>query len=170
MLRRITASEIVSLLMYKERDIKYRPNISYHALEEGKRIHNRLGFDNAWLFRRYIFVDEEWWLVLGQPDKIDEKNGVILELKTHQTRTAPDKLLTSAEIQCKVYCWLTGMLKYAVYTYSVYSGKKQKRLEKKADLMDAENIIRTAIRLKKKLYQLADEYTKEKEKLLGGLQ
>ena len=104
---------------------------------------------------------------MGQPDKIDDKNGVIMELKTHQARTMPDNLLANAEIQCKVYCWLTGIPRYAIFTYSVYSGKKRKRLETKANLTEAEHIIATAIRLKKKLYQLADEYQRERKKLLG---
>jgi len=169
-MRRLTASQIVSLFLYKDRDILYGSFPSGYAMAEGKRIHDRLGYNQPWLFRRFFFTGKDWWIILGCPDKLDEKNGVILELKTFGQRNISPNAILVARIQCQLYCYLTGIDKFAIYGHSVYSNRTSKRLEGKYDAELTEKIIRTAIELRESLAKFAKEYRENKEKVLKGLE
>lgn len=165
-MKRLTASEIVSLFLYKDRDILSNSISCSPMLEEGKRIHNRLGFDQPWLFRRYFWDGKDWWLIIGCPDKIDEKKGIIHELKTFEKRNISKDTLFGAFIQCQIYCWLTGFQEFLIWGHSVYSNKTSKRLLGKYDPILAKRIIKKAIELKLYLSTFAKEYKKKKEEVL----
>jgi len=157
-MNRLTVSQIVNLLLWKERDIQYGSNTPYWILQEGKRIHNRLGYDQAWMFRRYFFQKEIAWLIVGMPDKIEK--GVIKELKTYRTRVMPDTTLQGAKIQTQIYCWLTGLKNWQIIGYSTFTNKASIKARGEYDETLTEKYISGAIILKEKLAEIAKEYQK----------
>lgn len=165
-MKRLTVGEIVSLFLYKERDIQYSSFLPSYELTEGKRIHNRLGFDQPWLFRKYFWTGKDWWLVIGCPDKLDQKAGLIHELKTFGERNISKNMLLGATIQCQLYCWLTGLPRFIIWGHSVYSNKTSKRLEGKYDPVFVENVLREAVELKLSLADFARVYREKKEAIL----
>lgn len=160
MRHRLTVSEVVGLLFYKDKDILGKPEPFNFALTEGKRIHERLGFNDPQQFRRYIFdaETETWWLIIGCPDKIDQKNGAVKELKTYFTAKMPEATQNAGSLQAMIYCWLTGLSKWELWGYSSYHNKLSKIAEGNADDQLVFQTIIKAIRLKRLLRDFVKTY------------
>ncbi len=159
MRKRLTVSEVVNLFLYRNREILYGSSFpKNYTLNEGKRIHNRLGYDQPWLFRKYFWTGKDWWLLLGCPDRLDEKDGVVMELKTFEERNISENTLAGANIQCQLYCWLTGFKKFAIYGHSIYTNKTSKRLDGEFDPAFVGKIIKEAVGLKISLSNFAKTY------------
>lgn len=165
-MNRMTVSQIVNLLLWKERDIQYGNSIPSWILQEGKRIHQRLGYDQAWTFRRYYQNDGEIWLIVGIPDKITK--GVVEELKTFRTRAISPAVLQGAEIQAQLYCWLTGLTRWKIIGYSQYTNRASLKKEGEYDIEKVEKYLKGAIALKKKLAEMAAAYKELREKFWEG--
>ena len=157
---RLTASQIVSLLYYKADDIVKQEPVSSEILYEGKRIHSRLGFDEPQQYRRFYFDEKTkgWWLIIGCPDKVDQKNGKVLELKTFQTARISDKVKNVGIVQVNIYCWLTGLLNWELWGYSSYTNKLFKVEEGKFLVDLALQSIEKAIQLKLALLNFHKTY------------
>jgi len=81
--RRISAGEIIEYLFYLNGE-SHEENSSERSLKVGEWLHQKLGYNQTEIFKRYYQYQGENWLVGGCPDKIDEQNGMIEELKTYQ--------------------------------------------------------------------------------------
>lgn len=164
---RLTVSEIVGLLFYKEEDILGKPEPYNFILTEGKRIHERLGFNDPQQYRRFIFNPdtEKWWLVIGCPDKIEQKEGKVLELKTYATAQISQRTYEAGTIQAMIYCWLTGLSKWELWGYSSYSNKLSKIAEGYVDEQFVWQTINKAIKLKLMLHDFVKIY---REAVKGG--
>lgn len=157
---RLTVSEIVSLLFYKADDITKKEMVSSEILTEGKRIHDRLGFNDPQQYRRFIFDPNtnHWWLVIGCPDKIEQKDGKVLELKTYWQARMPDRTRNAGTLQALIYCWLTGLSKWELWGYSTYTNKLSKIVEGHADDEFVYRSILKAIQLKTMLHDFKKIY------------
>jgi hypothetical protein len=159
----LTVSQIVNLLFYKTDEITRMEVISPELLREGKRIHSRFGFDNGELYRRFIFhpKTKEWWLILGCPDRVEQKEGKVIELKTYSNERFPSKLKEIGKIQAMLYCWLTGFPKWELWGYSSYKNKVEKEEEGEYNEKYITETILKAIELKSLLQEFKEEYEKK---------
>ena len=157
---RLTVSEIVGLLFYKADDIVGKEKIGSEVLTEGKRIHERLGFNDPQQYRRFIFdpTTNHWWLIIGCPDKVEQKEGKVKELKTYWTARMPDRTKNAGITQALIYCWLTGLSKWELWGYSTYSNKLSKIVEGHADDEFVYRSILKAIQLKLMLHDFKKIY------------
>jgi hypothetical protein len=158
-------SEIISLLFYRADDIAGKEMVPSEVLKEGKRIHDRLGFNDPQQYRRFVFDPNtnHWWLIIGCADKIDQKDGKVMELKTYWTARMPDRTRDAGATQALIYCWLTGLGKWELWGYSTYSNKLSKIAEGHADDEFVRQTILKAIRLKMMLQDFRFKYIMEAE-------
>lgn len=159
-IRVLSASQIVALLCYKPDEITGTAFINQQAVNEGKRIHSRLGFDQARIFSKYFFDPNEmrWYLINGCPDRIED--GKILELKTYGSSSVPAKIKRVGILQCQIYCWLTALFSWELWGYNTREGKLVKICDGNYDEYLVREVIQTAIKLKRKLERFRAEYEK----------
>lgn len=166
MKRRLTVSQIVGLLFYKGGEIVNSRMTPEWILSEGKRIHDRLGFNQPQQFRRYILAEDgQWWLIIGDPDKVDQEAGLVAELKTYRTAKFPSKTLEAGILQVQIYCWLTGLPNWEIWGYSSYSNNLCKKQKGVVDEEFVRRSILKAIKLKGMLEEFSKTY---KEVSQGG--
>ncbi len=152
--RRISVGEIERLLHYLEEELSgYR--IPESILREGQWIHMRLGYNQPEIFKRFLFVEDELWLIGGAPDLIDE-SGNIRELKTYRDGKRKGFLLEVGKTQANIYCWLTGLPRYCVDLYSIPEQKVTDSVCFDYDESKAVEDIKRAIERKKSLEKLRE--------------
>jgi len=164
-MRKISVSEIERLLYYVHDELKgYR--VPDKTLNEGRRIHNRLGYNQPEIFKRFFFFrngsSEEFWQVIGAPDSIDYENGIIRELKTYRSPQSKEFLLEVGRSQANIYCWLTGLKKYCIDLYDMYQNKITESVCEDFNEERAIMEISEAIRRKKHLYELSRTWKTKK--------
>ena len=162
----LTVSQIINLLFYKTDEITRTEVISPELLREGKRLHSRFGFDNAEIYKRFIYdpKTKEWWLILGCPDRIENREGKVMELKTYLNAKFPIQLKEIGKIQAMLYCWLTGLPKWELWGYSSYKNKIEKETEGEFNEKQVTDTILKAIELKSLLYEFKKEYEEKLKK------
>jgi len=155
MKNKISVGEIERYLFYLEDELAGR-NPPEFVLREGSWLHQRLGYNQTEIFKRYYQYQNELWLVLGCPDKIDEENGVVEELKTYRNHNRKDFFLEVGRSQANIYCWLTGLPRYAVVLYNAQT-KEMKKYFYDYDEEKAKRDIERGIEIKKYLEQVRKE-------------
>jgi len=113
-LHRVGVSQLVYLLYKPESYGRLPPK---EVLDKGRMLHWKLGFDNTERFTRYYEFDEEnLFKISGVPDKIDEKEGVVEELKTYHPRYNNIEVVKNIGIaQLYFYAFLTGLYKLKLH-------------------------------------------------------
>jgi len=160
-MRKISVGEIEKLLFYITNDLRgYR--VGDRVLQEGQWVHNRLGYNQQEIYRRFFYYkedgNEEIWQVGGCPDKIDYNEGVIRELKTYRSPKAKEFLLEVGKSQANIYCWLTGLKRYCVDLYNVSEQKITDSVCEEFNEQKAMQDISEAIKRKKYLYELSETW------------
>jgi len=141
---KITSSEVSGLLGYPPRVNEFTSHYLQEAISRGRLIHSRLGFDNVKTFQRVLRLNKESVLVVGMPDRVDDK--YCYELKTY-TRRTKEKVIKVGKIQCKTYTFITGLPSKLV----LYSVDAEKITEEKIvpfNLKEFRMLIRKALLLR----------------------
>lgn len=158
----LSVSEITTLLFYQKANIKGQ-RVPEEILRQGQIVHSRLGFNNIKMFQRYWFSEttNSWWLIRGMPDKINDKEGVVEELKTYYKWTRKTQI-EAGRVAGQIYCWLLGFKKFRIYFYNTLEEKIEKVEEYEFDEQKVKEYIEKAIKLK----LLIGEFLKKYDEIL----
>jgi len=159
---KITVGEIERNLFYLEDELAGRKPPE-EILREGKWIHERLGYNQTEIYKRFFNHKGELWLVIGCPDKITE-DGVVEELKTLRNGSREKFYLDVGSLQANIYCWLTGLTNYAVVLYNTQT-RETKRYTFTYDEEKAKQDIEKGIEIKKYLERKREEMKGDLKKM-----
>lgn len=161
--RKISVGEIIRYLYYLDNELSgHRP--PERILRSGVWYHEKLGFNQPNLFQKYFKYPngykDEYWLVRGVPDRIEEREGKLYvgELKTIRkpSKGRKKRALEVGSSQANIYCWLTGAEEYEVYLYTIPLDTMEiHRFD--YDEEKAKEDISEGIRIKKELERLRRE-------------
>ena len=143
-MEKITSSEISSLLGYPPRVNEFTSHFLQDAISRGRLIHSRLGFDNVKTFQRVLRLNAKSVLIVGMPDRVDDK--YCYELKTYNAKTK-EKVVKVGKIQCKTYTFITGLPSKLV----LYNVDKEEITEEKIvpfNLKEFKVLVKKALQLR----------------------
>ena len=109
-------------LLYSPQSILNR-KIPQSIAEEGNIIHLRLGYVGKETFKRFYAYGNYLIEVIGNPDKIDYKEGCVEELKTYRSEIGRKRQIERGELQLMFYSWLTGLNCAKLVLYDVSRNK-----------------------------------------------
>jgi len=156
----VSVSKLTYLLLKPETYGKLPPR---WALERGRLLHWKMGFDNTRKFSRfYEYDDENLFLISGIPDKIDYENGFVEELKTYNG-TDRENAHDIGLCQLVLYSYITGLHKVRLHLYNV-KDKSMESLEYRVTDEQMEKIVRTTCTKYLLLVKSLDEILKKDEK------
>jgi len=158
-MNKITSSEISGLLSYPIRINEWTSHWLQEAVSRGRLIHSRLGFDNVKTFQRVLRLNSKSILIVGMPDRVDDK--YCYELKTYTKRTK-QKVVKVGEIQCKCYTFITGLPSKLV----LYNVDKEKIVEEKIvpfNLREFRKIVKRALLLRDMIKKFKKKFKEVQE-------
>ena len=158
-MEKITSSEISSLLGYPPSVNEFTPHYIQEAVLKGKLIHSRLGYDNVKTFQRVLRLNAKSVLIVGMPDRIDDR--YCYELKTYTSRTK-EKVVKVGEIQCKCYSFITGLPSKLI----LYSVEEEKITEERVvpfSLKEFRKIVKRALLLREMIRKFKKKFKEMQE-------
>jgi len=149
MQNKLSASEISNLIYYQTFNF---PKIKHKSkYKSGNQLHKELGFTNQKIYSRYYKrpYENEFWRLNGIPDRIDQREGVVEELKTYRSEETKEKQRKAGETQINVYSFLTGLYKQKLYLYNTVTKEFEEIQEGYFDYDKLYSDVEKAIYLKK---------------------
>lgn len=165
-MKRLSAGQISSLLFYRDKDIKGYRTPEY-VLTSGKIVHNRLGYDNTQIFKRYYYCKQfdEVWLITGMPDKLEPERNTVVELKTYGSKATKQRQIKAGEIQVQVYCFITGLENWELHFFNSYREEMEAPIGNKFRYKFFKQAVDLAIELQKRANELAGEFVERRKTL-----
>lgn len=157
-MRKMSISEISSLVVYEPRLNVFLPDNVRKAIEKGKFLHLKYGFTNAQTFSRIQKVNDELIEIVGTPDKIEKDKGIVTEFKTFTSQESYLQIVRSATIQILGYEFLTGLEKGQIIIFDLNANKVKETREVLYKQELFLNYLSLALELKKLTEQFLAEY------------
>jgi len=146
-MKRVGVSKLVSVL-YGDM-ANYVPE---YYLKQGTYWHRKLGyFDNIHLSRYYEY-EGEGWLLIGNPDLIEE--DTVVELKVAFSRRRIEHQRRKGETQANIYSWMGAFPNFRCDVYYVRENKLLTGERKERDDELAERSVKEGIKLLKEYRKL----------------
>jgi len=160
MIKKLSVSQIVSLLVYQEGNIK-RGLPPAEILLQGKMIHSRLGFSQVKVFSRFFPTKDGEYLISGLPDRLSPP--YVEELKTFSNENVRKSQEKAGHIQSNIYCWLVGLTKYKLHFFDLRKEEIVKIVEGKYNKDKLIKDITRAIYLQQMVDDFTIKYQKKKQ-------